>query len=475
FLEDVAAEAKKSDPKGRGAMKRAAAKDIPANQNPRFSCPETGILDLPGSVRILMCATHHSSDPFNLVRILEERVPQFVILYDPDIEPIRTLEVFHAVHPNIPLRIYVLMFEGSVEEQAYLTALKKEKDAFNKLIKDKVFYYVITPNFLAKFVRLLKLQEMVVPEDAEGRLGDHPELCRDPTKASEQTKAETMRSTAVLVSAEDGATIGAGGDQGEPMRVIVDVRELRSALPSLLHKRGLEIDPVTLEVGDYILTPSICVERKSLSDLIQSLQSGRLYNQAVAMTRTYENPMLLIEFDQDKPFALNYGQYFYSRESSSSDVTSRLQLLTLHFPKLKILWSPGPFATAEMFHQLKIGKPQPDAETAIGVRSEEIRGGGRQGEGVLPDSKYNPVIRDFIFKLPGINTKNEKLILNNFNDLKHLMSQSEEDLNKLLGNSVTARVLHAALHSCLGTQSDGSSSSLPEESGFVKAWKRRKK
>ncbi|CAG0911460.1 unnamed protein product, partial [Cyprideis torosa] len=119
-----------------------------------------------------------SSDPFNLVRILEERVPQFVILYDPDIEPIRTLEVFHAVHPNIPLRIYVLMFEGSVEEQAYLTALKKEKDAFNKLIKDKV--------------------EMVVPEDAEGRLGDHPELCRDPTKASEQTKAETMRSAAVL-------------------------------------------------------------------------------------------------------------------------------------------------------------------------------------------------------------------------------------------------------------------------------------
>ena len=30
------------------------------------------------------------------------------------------------------------------------------------------------------------------------------------------------------------------------------------------------------KVGDYILTPDICVERKSISDLIGSLNSGRL-------------------------------------------------------------------------------------------------------------------------------------------------------------------------------------------------------
>ena len=68
-------------------------------------------------------------------------------------------------------------------------------------------------------------------------------------------------------------------------RVIVDMREFRSALPSLLHKRGIDIEPVTLEVGDYIITPEICLERKSLSDLIGSLQNGRLYTQATAMTR----------------------------------------------------------------------------------------------------------------------------------------------------------------------------------------------
>jgi len=58
-----------------------------------------------------------------------------------------------------------------------------------------------------------------------------------------------------------------------------------------------------LQVGDYILTPEICVERKSISDLIGSLLSGRLYNRAVSMTRHYAKPMLLIEFDQNKPFS----------------------------------------------------------------------------------------------------------------------------------------------------------------------------
>ena len=37
--------------------------------------------------------------------------------------------------------------------------------------------------------------------------------------------------------------------------------------------------PLTLEVGDYVLSPDVCVERKSITDLRGSLQSGRLYTQ----------------------------------------------------------------------------------------------------------------------------------------------------------------------------------------------------
>jgi len=80
--------------------------------------------------------------------------------------------------------------------------------------------------------------------------------------------------------------------------VLVDMREFRSELPSLIHKRGIDLEPLTLDVGDYILTPDICVERKSISDLIGSLNSGRLYKQAEAMGRHYKKPVLLIEHEQ---------------------------------------------------------------------------------------------------------------------------------------------------------------------------------
>lgn len=46
------------------------------------------------------------------------------------------------------------------------------------------------------------------------------------------------------------------------------------------------------------------MERKSLSDLIGSLNSGRLYTQAEAMTQRYSRPVLLIEFDASKPFCI---------------------------------------------------------------------------------------------------------------------------------------------------------------------------
>ena len=49
----------------------------------------------------------------------------------------------------------------------------------------------------------------------------------------------------------------------------------------------------------------MCVERKSLPDLRSSFVSGRLYHQAEAMTRHYAVPVLLLEFERDKAFAMH--------------------------------------------------------------------------------------------------------------------------------------------------------------------------
>lgn len=50
------------------------------------------------------------------------------------------------------------------------------------------------------------------------------------------------------------ASLLSGGFARRP-QVVVDTREFRAALPSVLHQRGIELLPVTLEVGDYVLSP----------------------------------------------------------------------------------------------------------------------------------------------------------------------------------------------------------------------------
>lgn len=80
---------------------------------------------------------------------------------------------------------------------------------------------------------------MVVPEDREGRHDDNQELLRDPRKASEM--ALKPLDTRQMARKE------------ERQVVVVDMREFRSELPSLLHRRGIDILPLTIEV--FIIPP----------------------------------------------------------------------------------------------------------------------------------------------------------------------------------------------------------------------------
>uniref|UniRef100_A0A663N4T6 DNA repair endonuclease XPF n=2 Tax=Athene cunicularia TaxID=194338 RepID=A0A663N4T6_ATHCN len=342
------------------------------------------------------------SDPYALTRVLHEVEPRYVVLYDAELTFVRQLEIYKASRPGKPLRVYFLIYGGSTEEQRYLTALRKEKEAFEKLIREKA--------------------GMVIPEEREGRDETNLDLVRDAKPASAST---------------DTRKAGGQEQKGVQQTVIVDMREFRSELPSLIHRRGIDIEPVTLEVGDYILTPDICVERKSISDLIGSLNNGRLYTQCISMSRYYKRPILLIEFDPNKPFSL-IPRGSLHQEISSNDVTSKLTLLTLHFPKLRILWCPSPHATAELFEELKLNHPQPDAETAMAVTADSE---------ILPESdKYNPGPQDFLLKMPGVNAKNCRALMNHVKSIAELVTLSKDELSKILGNAANATQLFDFIH-----------------------------
>ncbi|XP_053131973.1 DNA repair endonuclease XPF isoform X2 [Hemicordylus capensis] len=126
------------------------------------------------------------NDPYALTRVLHEVEPRYVVLYDAELSFVRQLEVFKASRPGKPLRVYFLIYGGSTEEQRYLTMLRKEKEAFEKLIREKA--------------------SMVIPEEREGRDETNLDLVRDATSATVST--DTRKAVWNKGSSQDSMEIG---------------------------------------------------------------------------------------------------------------------------------------------------------------------------------------------------------------------------------------------------------------------------
>ncbi|CAG8592178.1 11966_t:CDS:2 [Funneliformis caledonium] len=216
----------------------------------------------------------------------------------------------------------------------------------------------------------------------------------------------------------------------EPSKIVIDVREFRSSLPSLLHQSGIEILPCTLTIGDYILSPNFCVERKSISDLFGSFNSGRLYTQCEAMCIHYKQPILLIEFDKNQSFTLQSINEIKS-DIGMNDISSKLVLLTITFPRLKIIWSSNPIATVEIFQDLKKLEEEPNLEIAQMVGLD----GGETDDHTI-ESDYNVAPQEFLRSLPGVTTNNYRYIMSKLKNLKELGQISKNELQNMIGNDL---------------------------------------
>lgn len=338
-------------------------------------------------------------------RMLQEMQPRFIVMFEPNLEFIRRIEVYRNSNPGLGVRVYFMMYKLSCEEGKYLTGLRREKEAFERLIKER--------------------GSMLMPIMEERRSG---------------TAGESLIKTISSRIAGGQKEVSA-----ESSRVIVDMREFRSSLPSLLHASHLLVIPVTLTVGDYILTPDICVERKSIPDLVSSFNSGRLYTQCELMSVHYKQPILLIEFEEHKSFSLeavteikSYAKPSAkypakkkpgampaeSAPSASASIQAKLVLLTLTFPRVRIIWSSSPYATAEVFRDLKAHAAEPDPARAVAVGAEEDPA---QGAGV------NAAAEELLRALPGVSAKNVKHVAGKVGSVRELCALSLAQVQEILG------------------------------------------
>ncbi|KAJ3805049.1 hypothetical protein F5876DRAFT_52472 [Lentinula aff. lateritia] len=336
-------------------------------------------------------------------RMLDEIKPRFIVMFEPCMEFVRRVEVYKCSNPGLPVRVYHMVYANSCEEHKYLAGIRREKDSFERLIKER--------------------GSMLLPIIEDQR---------------------TAESDAIIKTISSRVAGGRRALNLVPSQVIVDMREFRSTLPSLLHASHLLVIPATLTVGDYILTPEICVERKSLSDLVSSFNSGRLYTQCELMSVHYKIPVLLIEFDEDKAFSFEIisdlksyakttNRYPPKKKTTgnptehnytSPTIQSKIALLTLSFPRLRIIWSSSPYATADIFNDLKKDRSEPDPVKAVAMGAEEDP---EAGAGV------NAAAEELLRSFPGITVKNVKHVMSKVNNVRELCEMDLVGVQGILG------------------------------------------
>ncbi len=166
------------------------------------------------------------------------------------------------------------------------------------------------------------------------------------------------------------------------------------------------------------------------------------------MSTHYTQPILLIEFEENKSFSLSTmveaRQLPNAKEKDSerkprdgidpTTIHSKLVLLTLTFPRLRIIWSSSPSATVDIISDLKMNHPEPDPAKAITVGGEDDptlaeNDGGQAG-------LYNQGPQEMLRSIPGVSSRNWKLVVSRVDSIRELCEvESEEKMKEIMGGA----------------------------------------
>jgi DNA excision repair protein ERCC-4 len=370
----------------------------------------------PDELRVVI-RSYSNVDGDQATLLLQDLQPAYIILYDADTSFVRSIEIFSSLQDEDEerLRVYFMLFEASAEEKTFLKSLEREQNAFERLIHHKK----TMPLPVHTLAGTTQEMQQAMASGASGVSGSYAD-------------------GALPLSVDTRTGKGKARVDTERRDIAVDVREFRSALPSILHQGGMRLAPVTLIVGDFVLSNVHCVERKSISDLFGSFASGRLYTQAEAMSKFYKCPCLLIEFDPSKSFCLQNSNELGVAIRTDS-VCSKLCLLTMHFPQLRILWSRSPHDTLRIFKALKTNHEEVNVERAMEIgRSEEsddalVKETHEGDDNEEEEDEVNEAAQDMLLRLPGVNVHNARNIMKECDSIAELAEMPRDQLRKIAG------------------------------------------
>ncbi|HWQ19728.1 MAG TPA: DEAD/DEAH box helicase [Methanotrichaceae archaeon] len=310
-----------------------------------------------------------------------------VLFYEPVPSEIRSIQRKGRTGRARAGRVVVLIARGTRDEAYYWISERKEKN-------------------MQKQIRGLSAGVRFEPRVAENAVA--------------ATEARQVKITDIgaegFESQDKSPDMGLNKAMPGPVSVFVDPRE--RDMGKRLEALGMEITLRNLEVGDYVVSDRIAIERKTAEDFVSSIIDPKrnLFRQVEDLARSYDKPLLILE-----------GRDLYTRQISPNSIRGAMAAIAVDYGVPII--------------------PTEDAEETAAVISLLAR--REQAEGREPKVHGQKTARTLkeqqeyvVSAMPSVGPAVARNLLKHFGSVQAVVNASDEELRKvdLVGPKIAERI-----------------------------------
>jgi len=309
---------------------------------------------------------------------------ELVVFYDSVPSAIRLIQRRGRTGRRKEGKVIMLIAEGTRDE-AYMWASKRQAQKMKKLVR--------------KSDKSSGTKKQPKKKQQKG--------IADFLHEAEKVAEESIIEKEIEETPEEPREIEFKKEEGK-IKVICDSRERNTVVIKELMNKGVELGFERLDLGDYICSDQVVVERKTEDDFVKSIIDKRLFTQTKALVESCTKPVLLIEGD------LN----LFSSSLHPRAIAGALTSIATDF-RLPIIYTKNQKETAEILFSL--------ARREQEERKRKISIGKRKGMGLKIQ------IEETIASLPHVDHKISSRLLKHFGSIKNIMTANLEDFFAVRG------------------------------------------
>jgi len=311
-----------------------------------------------------------------------------VVFYEPVPSEIRTIQRRGRTARKRKGKVVILITKNTRDEAYYWSSKNKEKKMHRNL---------------------MKLRDEL---ESEISVGDPMDDEKDYDVVEKKSKKELKRKVEEKASRdeEQRSLMDYEKKKSEESQwgLTVDNREQNSKVVENLSKKDIKIQTAQLSVGDYIISESSAVERKEVSDFLESVIDGRLFSQARELTANYQQPVIILE-----------GEGLYERRNIDENaIYGALSSLACDF-RIPVLFTKNEDETASLLSTMLKRKEKKKKSSSVRKDKKSMSDRDRK--------------RYILEGLPSISGVLAERLLEHFGSVREVFKADEEELQAVEG------------------------------------------